>query len=274
MKRGFSGPILAAAAALCLSTTSATPASAQTTPASDSAETRVSIQVRDVPFRSALDLIFRGSGRQFVIEPTVPNVPVTMQLRDIGLEPALRLLIRLAQSQAPGLMLRREGDVYMIGIRAPTPPSPQDAPDEAPEMTEQVQPVVWEKIRLQYLDYRLAALIFGGSFLPTEADLLGGGSGQLGITGGLGGGFANSFSGGLSSYGEYGGGGYGGYPGGYGRGAGGYGGSGGYGGYGGYPTYGSGPYYGNGYGNGYPAYGSGYPNSVGGGGLGSFGGRF
>ena len=58
--------------------------------------------------------------------------------------------------------------------------------------------VKWERVTLNHLDVRIVALIFGGTVLPTEADLLGFGTGFFGQFPGL----LNSSS---ESYGAYGG---------------------------------------------------------------------
>jgi type II secretory pathway component HofQ len=75
-------------------------------------EKRFSLDLRDVPIRQALAELFRLAERQYAIEPGVPNIPVTLNVRDVDFTTALRALVRLA-----GLTYRREGPLYMVGTR-------------------------------------------------------------------------------------------------------------------------------------------------------------
>jgi type II secretory pathway component GspD/PulD (secretin) len=97
------------------------------------AEKKVTLNLKDVPLRSAIDALFQGTGLQYSVDPNVPNVPVTLNIRDVGLQPALRILIRQAAVAVPGLTVSREGDIYVVKIRqavtAP-PPSTEEAPPE------------------------------------------------------------------------------------------------------------------------------------------------
>lgn len=77
-------------------------------------ERLVTLNLRDVPLRSAVQLLFRGSSVQFTISPRVPNVPVNLTLKEITLQQAFRLLIRQAHVGAPGLTSYRDGEVISI----------------------------------------------------------------------------------------------------------------------------------------------------------------
>src|SRR5687768_13038651 len=90
-----------------------TPAATAATPAG----APISLNLRDVPLRTALQTLFQNSGLQHAIEPTVPNYPITMKLRAVPFRTALRTMMRLA----PGVTYRKEGDVYLIGLRRPAP---------------------------------------------------------------------------------------------------------------------------------------------------------
>ena len=222
-------------------------------------ERLISVNVKDIPIKSAIDLIFSGSGTQYVVEPNVPNVPVTLNIQGKPMEQILRILIRSAASQIPGLTQKREGDVYIIGIRPPAPEPTNTTEEPAPEDQSTLSDVTWEKIPIQFNSYLLMAVAFGGTILPTEDQLQGGGGGGGGFGGG-GGGFGGG-GGGLGGGGFGGGGGLGG--GGFGGGGGGLGG----GGFGG----GGGGFGGGGFGGGGGGFGGG-GGGLGGGGFG--GGRF
>jgi hypothetical protein len=83
-------------------------------------EKRVTLELKDVPLRRALQTLFEGSGFQHAVEPAVPDHPVTLNIHDLPLSVALRQLMNLA----PGATYRREGDIYVIGMR----PIPTAAP--------------------------------------------------------------------------------------------------------------------------------------------------
>src|SRR6266581_216347 len=77
--------------------------------------TPVTLSLRDTPLRTALQMLFEGSGLQHAVEPAVPNYPVTLDIRDVPFSTALRTLLRLA----PQVVYRKEGDIYIVGMRAP-----------------------------------------------------------------------------------------------------------------------------------------------------------
>jgi hypothetical protein len=166
----------------------------------------VTLNLRDTPLRTALQMLFEGSGLQYAVQLEVPNAPVTLQIRDIPFQTALRTLLRLV----PGITYRKEGDVYVIGLR-PVTPEPTGYETEIPAPPETVaggRVEVTERIPLNFLHPTIAAIVLGGQLIPTEDQV------QPGF-GGLGGGLG-SYGGGYNSPG--GGGGYGG-PGGGGLGA-------------------------------------------------------
>src|SRR5689334_7559484 len=63
---------------------------------------KVTLNLKDTPLRSAIDALFQGTGLQYAVDPNVPNVPLTITLRDVGLQAALRILIRQAALAVPG----------------------------------------------------------------------------------------------------------------------------------------------------------------------------
>jgi hypothetical protein len=234
---------------------------------------KISLDVREIPLRDAISLLFRGSGLQYSIDPNVPNVPITLSIRDVALQPALRLIVRQAATQVPGLTQSRDGEIYVIRIRQQTP-APPPAEEAPPEQALQESDLTWEKIPIQFNSVAVFALAFGGSILPTELDVAGGsgGFGGGGFGGGLNGGFGGGGVGGIGGIGTglgVGGGGIGGGLGGFGGGFGGSGGGlNGFG--GGLGGFGGGGFAGGGFGGG------GLGSGPGGGGFGGggFGGRF
>ncbi|HTE20395.1 MAG TPA: secretin and TonB N-terminal domain-containing protein, partial [Armatimonadota bacterium] len=78
---------------------------------------RVTLSFKDVPLREALQRLFEGTGLQYVVEPDVPDVPVTVRLRDVALQSALRLIIGNAAVQAPGVTMAKEADIYSVRVR-------------------------------------------------------------------------------------------------------------------------------------------------------------
>src|SRR5687767_4883181 len=81
------------------------------------AEKKITINLKETPLRTAIDLIFAGTGYQYSIDPNVQNVPITLQLRDISLQQALRTIVRQAATVIPGLTQSKDGDLYNIKIR-------------------------------------------------------------------------------------------------------------------------------------------------------------
>jgi hypothetical protein len=213
--------------------------------------------------------LFEGSGLQYAVDPTVPNYPITLDIRDVPFSTALRTLLRLA----PGITFSKEGDVYII---RPRPPQVETTTvqDVAPvDTATTVAEAQSEKVPLNYTNYQVMAYILGATPIPTEDQIQGGGAGGFGgggYGGGVGGFSGGGFGGGIGGFGGggiggFGGGGLGGFGGG---GLGGFGG-GGLGG-GGFGGGGLGGFGGGGFGGGgLGGFGGG---GFGGGGLGGFGG--
>lgn len=72
---------------------------------------KVQLKIKELTFRQALDVIFMGSGLQFSLHPSVPNVPVTLDLDGITIEQALAKLVETAQ-----VAVTLEGDVYVVRV--------------------------------------------------------------------------------------------------------------------------------------------------------------
>jgi hypothetical protein len=230
------------------------------------AEPKISLTLRDTPLRTALELLFQQSGLQHAVEAAVPNIPVTVNLRDSTFATALRVITRLA-----GVTYRKEGDVYVIGLRPPPAVESTTTETAPPEQAQTPTEQTWEKIPIQFNHAAIFAYAFGGTVLPTEDQVQSGGGGGYGGGyggglggGGYGGGYGGGLGGGLGG-GGFGGGGLGGFGGG---GLGGFGGGGFGGGLGG-GGFGGGL---GGFGGGLGGFGGGLGGGGFGGGLGGFGG--
>jgi hypothetical protein len=146
----------------------------------------MSLTLRDTPLRTALELLFQQSGLQHAVEPAVPNTPVTVNLRETPFASALRVLTRLA-----GVSYRKDGEVYVIGLRQPPTVEPVNADPPVPEEPQRTNEATVEKIPMLFSDPVIFAYAVRGTVLPTPDQLLGGGLGLgggsgTGLTGGLG----------------------------------------------------------------------------------------
>lgn len=92
------------------------PAGAPAAAAPAPAERKVTLNLKDVPLRNALELLFAGTGIQYSVAPDVPNVPVNVELRQMPVTTALRLLVRQAASALPGLGFVRSGNTARVFI--------------------------------------------------------------------------------------------------------------------------------------------------------------
>jgi hypothetical protein len=91
------------------------PAAAQGQPP----ERKVSINIKEMPLRSAVALLFQDTSFQFAIAPEVPNIRITLNIKDVPFDTALRTLIRLASPNVPGLTYQKDaGGVYVVSVRA------------------------------------------------------------------------------------------------------------------------------------------------------------
>lgn len=162
------------------------------------ADTKITLDLRDVPFRTALEALFEKTGLQYAVEPQVPNPPVRLTIRDIDFTTALRTVTRLG-----GATYRKEGPIYVVGLRQAPPPQPvaeeltPAAPVETPKQ------VIWEKIPILFNSHAVLGLAFGALALPTELPPANGsgsgsagfGNGRLGNLNGLNGGLGSGFGG-------------------------------------------------------------------------------
>jgi type II/III secretion system protein len=85
-------------------------------------QTAVSLDLKQTPLNQALDILFSQLGLQYTIEAGTYDPPITMKVRDIPFEEALRAMLRLVNVQGTvPVTYRKEGVVYEIGMRRPEP---------------------------------------------------------------------------------------------------------------------------------------------------------
>ena len=112
---GLAGLLLAAPMA------GVTPAAAGAQPSAPApAGRRVNLSFRNTPFRQAVETLFRDSGIRFTVEENVPNIPVTLSVQDVSIPVGMRLLMRVAAAQVPGLTARQEADTYVVRVLRPS----------------------------------------------------------------------------------------------------------------------------------------------------------
>lgn len=226
----------------------AAPAIAADTSGAGSDEPTISLELKDVEVRSAIEALFRNTGKNFFIEPNVSGTIATLSFQDVTFDNALRSLTRNA-----GLVYRKDGNVYIIAQKPDTsatptytPSTPQPDPQDYVGDTTTSEMRV-EKVKLNYSSPSEILAIMRGDMGRGYGGTMGGGNYGYGNYGTGYGGYGNGY-GSYGSYGGYGNG-YGNYGrsnyGGYNNSYGGnvrYGGSSGYSGYGGYGNSGYGSY--------------------------------
>lgn len=118
-------------------------------------ERKVTVQFQQTPLRDAISKLFFASGLQYSIAADVPNVPITLSARDVSVPQGLRLLVRQADTLAPGLTSTKANDVYIIRMR-----SAED------RLMQTRQDRLVREVRLRYADACTVALALGGTSLP------------------------------------------------------------------------------------------------------------
>jgi len=132
-------------------------------------ERKITLHLKEVPLYEAMQRLFEGSGLQYAIEPNVPNVPITANLRDVTLPQGLQVIFRLAHARVDGLNLKRSGTLYTLR-QGSTFHTPAPAPAEPPDADEGSVDLVWEKIPLRHLDALVVATWLGGTVLPSAEE--------------------------------------------------------------------------------------------------------
>lgn len=79
---------------------------------------KVTVNVRQIPLRAALKQMLAGTSVTFRVDDNVPDVPVTLNSRDVGPAALLRLVVRLAREAkgAEALFLVKENGVFRLKL--------------------------------------------------------------------------------------------------------------------------------------------------------------
>jgi len=186
----------------------------------------VNLELKDTDVKSAIEVLFRNTGKNFSIDPNVQGTIAALSIKDVPFDTALRSLTKSA-----GLVYRQDGTVYIISMKPdmstiannPPPPQIETAPVDEPTTEPEVR---IEKIALNNVSAsEILGILTGqqnrsyggyglGNSYGGSSGMMGGGYGTMG------GGYGSSRYGGGTGYGSsmgYGGG-YGmnsGYGGGY-----------------------------------------------------------
>ncbi|MGQ9738206.1 MAG: STN domain-containing protein, partial [Armatimonadota bacterium] len=166
---------------------------------------RITLNLESASIADALKLLFRSVGYNYTLDESVVGGYVTVSLKDVTFETALRTILRSAN---PPLTYRVDGGVYIITPKVET----YETTTSEPTVEELPQPQVrTEKIVLQHLDSLAVAQLLGGTAVAlnqTGWTYSGGGYGGWGGYGGFGGGWGGygGFGGGWGGYGGFGGG--------------------------------------------------------------------
>lgn len=127
----------------------------------------VTLNARDVPFRTVIDLLFQGRGLNYAVDAAVPNPPMTLTINNQPFRTVLRTVVRLASASVPGLTYSQDNNLFLIKLRAAPPAEAVGPPAErAPE----VEDIRWEKIPLNYVDVAVVIALLGGGMVPGAAE--------------------------------------------------------------------------------------------------------
>lgn len=77
-------------------------------------EEQVSLQLRDVPLREALQVLFRGTKVECRVGADIPDVPLTFTFPNVRRETALQGMVRLASATVLDLSLSTEGGSVVL----------------------------------------------------------------------------------------------------------------------------------------------------------------
>lgn len=76
------------------------------------ADKRVSIDAKNLPLGEVIDMLFKGTGLSYTLDPQVGHLMVTMVLKDVPFDVALTQVVKAA-----GAVYRVEGNVYTISTK-------------------------------------------------------------------------------------------------------------------------------------------------------------
>jgi len=75
----------------------------------------INLELKDTDVRSAIEALFRGTGKNYAIDANVTGTISALSIKDVSFDTALRSLTKSA-----GLVYRQDGGVYIISMRPQT----------------------------------------------------------------------------------------------------------------------------------------------------------
>lgn len=108
--------------------------------AQQTAQPNVNLDLKDTDVKSAIEALFRGTGKNYSIDSNVTGTISALSIKDVPFETALKSLTKSA-----GLVYRQDGGVYLVSVRpdtsnlvaasSPIPEAPYiDATTDEPEI--------------------------------------------------------------------------------------------------------------------------------------------
>ena len=153
----------------------------------------VNLEFKDIEVKSAIESLFRNTGKNFAIDQDVSGVIPSLSFKDVGFDQALKNLLKTS-----GLTYRLDGDIYLISKKpvATTAVAPTDTqPVAEPEPTTAETTI--EKIPLSNTGAtELLGMMNGNSSSSGGMGGYGGGMGGGMMGGGMSGGMMGGMSGG------------------------------------------------------------------------------
>jgi hypothetical protein len=80
---------------------------------------KVSLDVTEAPLRRCLEQLFDQVDSWGVVEPEVPDVPVSVRFHNVSLVSAVFLVYGTVEQRVPGLTIIREADNFIFRLRSP-----------------------------------------------------------------------------------------------------------------------------------------------------------
>jgi hypothetical protein len=86
-------------------------------------ERQISVDFRETPFRKALAMLYVDSYLGYAVDPEIPDVSITLSLRDISMREALRSVQRVITEKVPTFFVDSDQDfrVYRLEARRVSP---------------------------------------------------------------------------------------------------------------------------------------------------------
>lgn len=77
---------------------------------------KVSMSIRDMRFRAAVEFMFRDTGLNYAFGPEVPDAPVTVNLKEADFDEALHTIVRIASTSGTPIAVSVEGGIYTFRV--------------------------------------------------------------------------------------------------------------------------------------------------------------